>query len=200
MIRFIVPSMAFVSGFSIMAVQMLGGRILAPWFGGSIYIWGSIISIFLVALAIGYLTGGKLSLHSPSIRKYGLLFISAGLSLLPLYLFQDQLIGFTFSITEDPRYGSLLAALFLFFIPVIILGMISPYSIRLLVRSQESSGFSAGVLYFVSTLGSSLGTIGTAFYFVLYFEINQIILTTSLAVIIPGLLCLFSSWKPENES
>jgi hypothetical protein len=192
--------MAFISGFSIMAIQMLGGRILAPWFGASIYIWGSIISIFLVALAIGYLTGGKLSLHSPSMRRYGLLFILAGVSLIPIILFTEPVVSMTFDITEDPRYGSLLAALMLFFIPATILGMISPYSIRLLVTSEQTSGFSAGILFFVSTLGSALGTIGTAFYFVLLFEINQIIMTTSVVLISLGLTSQLSSWKPYNET
>ena len=198
MIRWVVPSMAFVSGFSIMAVEMLGGRILAPWYGGSIYIWGSIISTFLVALAIGYLVGGKLSLHQPSLRKYGILFLAAGISLFPIIAYTETIVGLTFNFTEDPRYGSLLASLFLFFIPAVILGMISPYSIRLIVTSEHTSGFSAGILFFVSTLGSAMGTIGTAFYFVLYFEVNQIITTTSLAVIIPGVLCMLSSWKPEH--
>jgi MFS family permease len=192
--------MAFISGFSIMAIQMLGGRILAPWFGASIYIWGSIISTFLVALAIGYLTGGKLSLHSPSMRRYGLLFILAGVSLIPIILFTEPVVSMTFDITEDPRYGSLLAALMLFFIPATILGMISPYSIRLLVTSEQTSGFSAGILFFVSTLGSALGTIGTAFYFVLLFEINQIIMTTSVVLISLGLTSQLSSWKPYNET
>lgn len=198
MVRWVFPCMAFVSGFSVMAVQMLGGRILAPWFGGSIYIWGSIITIFLVALSVGYLTGGKLSLHKPTLRKYGSLFILAGISLLPLVFFSNDIIGFSFNFTEDPRYASLIASLLLFFVPAGILGMISPYSIRMMVTSEVTSGFSAGLLYFVSTLGSALGTIGTAFYFVLYFEINQIMLTTCLAVAIPGIICQFFNWSPED--
>ena len=198
MVRWVFPCMAFVSGFSVMAIQMLGGRILAPWFGGSIYIWGSIITTFLVALAIGYLVGGKLSLHRPSIRKYGLLFLCAGLSLLPLILYGESLISLTFDITDDPRYGSLVASFLLFFIPAGLLGMISPYSIRMMVTSEVTSGFSAGLLYFVSTLGSALGTIGTAFYFVLMFEINQIMYTTCLAVAIPGFICLFFNWRPDD--
>lgn len=198
MVRWVFPCMAFVSGFSVMAVQMLGGRILAPWFGGSIYIWGSIITTFLVALAIGYLAGGKLSLHRPSIRKYGVLFVCAGLSLLPLIYFGDSLIALAFDITEDPRYASLLASFLLFFVPAGLLGMISPYSIRMMVTSEVTSGFSAGLLYFVSTLGSALGTIGTAFYFVMLFEINDIMLTTCLAVAIPGFICLFFTWRPDD--
>ncbi len=190
--------MAFIAGFSVMAVEMLGGRILAPWFGGTIYIWGSIISIFLVALSLGYLAGGQLSMKKPSLKKYGGLFIASGLALLPIIYFSEILMDLTFVITQDPRYGSLLAALLLFFLPAFIMGTISPYSIRLLIQSQEASGHVAGRLYFISTLGSAIGTIGTAFYFVLYFEVNHIIFATLFSLLITGVLCQFSSWTPND--
>ena len=61
--------LAFCGGFSIMSLELLGGRILAPWFGSSIYVWGSIITVFMLALSIGYLTGGRLSLRSPSAAR-----------------------------------------------------------------------------------------------------------------------------------
>ena len=83
-------------------------------------------------------------------------------------------MAFIFSHIEDSRYGSLLASTALFFIPTIILGMISPYSVRLLVTNSERSGQVAGGLYFVSTLGSALGTIITSFYMVLAFDVNTI--------------------------
>lgn len=200
MIRIFIYIMAFASGFAVMAAEMLGGRILAPWFGGSIYIWGSIITTFLIALSLGYLVGGYLSLIKPDLRKYGWLFCCSGLALLPIIFFPDPLMTFTLQFTEDPRYGSLLAAMLLFFFPAFIMGMISPYSIRLLVKSQGVSGHTAGRLYFMSTAGSALGTVGTAFYFVLYFEVNQILFTTLFCLLIPGLLCQFSSWKPDENS
>ena len=198
MIRISIYCMAFISGFSIMAVEMLGGRILAPWFGASISIWGSIISMFLVALSIGYLLGGQISLISPNLRKYGLLFIASALALLPVILFSESIMEVTFLVTEDARYGSLIAAFLLFFAPAVMLGMISPYSIRLLVRSHAASGHVAGRLYFISTLGSALGTIGTAFYFVLYFEVNHILYTTMFGLLVPGFLCQLNAWSPDE--
>jgi len=149
---------------------------------------------------MGYLVGGHLSMISPSLRRYGWLFIGSGLALIPIIYLSDTLMNFTFSITEDPRYGSLIAATFLFFVPAFIMGMISPYSIRLLVKSQAASGHTAGRLYFTSTLGSALGTVGTAFYFVLYFEVNQILFTTLFCLLIPGILCQLSSWTPNEET
>jgi len=95
---------------------------------------------------------------------------------------------------EDPRYGSLFASIFLFFIPTSILGMISPYSVRLMVESEKDSGQMAGLLYFISTLGSAAGTLGTSFYFVLWFEVNQILWGSVIALIFAGCAILLSDY------
>ncbi|NMR26539.1 fused MFS/spermidine synthase [Pseudoalteromonas sp. NEC-BIFX-2020_015] len=168
--------LAFSSGFSIMGIELLGGRILAPFFGSSVHIWGSIITVFMLSLSFGYLLGGKLSIKRPSLTKYGLIFLLASIAVLPIALFAQPIMAFIFTHVEDSRYGSLLASTALFFIPTIILGMISPYSVRLLVTDSEHSGQVAGGLYFVSTLGSALGTIITSFYMVLAFDVNAIII------------------------
>ena len=168
--------LAFSSGFSIMGIELLGGRILAPYFGSSVHIWGSIITVFMLSLSFGYLLGGKLSIRHPSLTKYGLIFLVSSIMVVPIALFAEPIMAFIFSHIEDSRYGSLLASTALFFIPTIILGMISPYSVRLLVTNSERSGQVAGGLYFVSTLGSALGTIITSFYMVLAFDVNTIIL------------------------
>lgn len=176
--------LAFVGGFVIMSLELLGGRVLAPYFGSSIYVWGSIITIFMLSLALGYLFGGRLSLADPSLKRFGTIFVMAAVFLYPLVYFSETLMVWIFLMIEDPRYGSLLASSILFIAPTIILGMISPYSVRLLVQSAHESGQVAGKLYFVSTMGSALGTLATSFYFVLWFEINTIltILTAALLV------------------
>ena len=185
LINLAVFALAFTSGFIIMSIELLGGRILAPYFGGSIYVWGSIITVFMVALSIGYLIGGQLSLMRPRLAKYGLFFLVAAITAIPTIVFGEAMMDWVFLRIEDPRYGSLVAAGLLFFVPTAILGMIAPYSVRLLVRETHHSGKVAGGLYFVSTLGSALGTLLTSFYLVLLFEINQI-LTTMASVL---LLC-----------
>ena len=160
--------LAFTSGFIIMSIELLGGRILAPYFGSSIYVWGSIITVFMVALSIGYLIGGQLSLHGPSLSRYGIFFVTAAATAVPTIFLGEVLMDWVFELIDDPRYGSLLAATILFFIPTSILGMIAPYSVRLLVTEFHSSGKIAGNLYFVSTLGSALGTLN--FFKFIYFS------------------------------
>lgn len=182
--------LAFCSGFCIMGIELLGGRILAPFFGSSVHIWGSIITVFMLSLSFGYLIGGKLSTHNASLTRYGIIFIFASITVLPIALYAQELMEMIFTRVEDSRYGSLLASTVLFFIPTIILGMISPYSVRLLVTDSEKSGQVAGVLYFVSTLGSALGTIITSFYMVLAFNVNDIILGFSLILGLLGILAI----------
>lgn len=168
-----------------MSLELLGGRVLAPYFGSSIYVWGSIITVFMLSLAAGYLVGGSWSVHEPRLKKFGLIFLAAALLLGPLIFFAEPTMEWIFIRIEDPRYGSLVAATVLFMVPTIILGMISPYSVRLLIENVQESGRTAGRLYFFSTLGSSLGTLMTSFYFVLWFEVNQILtgLTCTLIVL-----------------
>jgi hypothetical protein len=174
-----------------MGIELLGGRILAPFFGSSVHIWGSIITVFMLSLSLGYLLGGKLSTRSASLATYGLIFLVAAIMLLPIALFSQTLMELVFLNVEDSRYGSLLASMVLFFIPTVILGMLSPYSVRLLVKSSHESGQVAGKLYFISTLGSALGTIVTSFYLILWFDINIIIFAFSSVLACLGLLAIF---------
>lgn len=185
--------MAFTSGFIIMSVELLGGRILAPYFGSSIYVWGSVITVFMLSLAIGYLTGGRLSLRNPNLKRYGTFFITAAITIIPTIYFGEEMMDWVFLRQEDPRYGSLIASAFLFFIPTVILGMIAPYSVRLLVENAQESGRVAGGLYFFSTLGSALGTLATSFFLVLWFEVNEILLTAVAVLMTAGIIAILSN-------
>ena len=179
------------SGFLVMAIELLSGRILAPNFGNSIYVWGGIITVFMLALAVGYLLGGRWSLHDPSLRRLASLLIAGAIVVIPVIFLADPLLDWLFDQIQDPRYGSLASVTLLFFIPTTIAGMVSPYAVRLLVRESAQSGHFAGLLYFVSTFGSAAGTILTSFYFVLYFEIDQILAGLVGVSLLLGLLALF---------
>jgi MFS family permease len=195
---YLIYLLAFVGGFAIMSLELLGGRVLAPYFGSSIYVWGSIITVFMLSLSIGYLVGGRLSLHHPSLGRFAVIFLAAAVCLYPLVYFNEAIMVWVFERIEDPRYGSLVASGFLFIVPTVIMGMISPYSVRLLVQSTESSGQVAGFLYFVSTLGSALGTLATSFYLVLWFEMNTILTLLTLALLAMGLLAAVASRRVRS--
>ena len=189
----IVFALAGWSGFFVMAVELLSGRVLAPSFGNSIYVWGAVITVFMLALAVGYLAGGHLSVFSPSLRRLGTLLIAAGVATLPVVLFGNAALDWIFDRVADPRYGSLLASALLFFVPTAISGAISPYAVRLLVNDLHASGKSAGSLYFVSTFGSAAGTILTSFYLVLLFEVNTILMGLMFVSIVLGFVAF--AWR-----
>jgi hypothetical protein len=170
-------AVAFWSGFFVMGVELLGGRLLAPNFGSSIYVWGALIAIFMLALSLGYLAGGRYSLHNPSLPRLGLLLAAAAITALPVLPLSGNTLENLAIAIPDPRFGSLTAAALLFFVPTFFSGMVSPYCVRLLVEDERSSGRRAGQLYFVSTFGSAAGTILTSFYLVLWLEVNVILLS-----------------------
>jgi hypothetical protein len=195
----IIYILAFVGGFTIMSLELLGGRVMAPYFGSSIYVWGSIITIFMLSLSIGYLIGGRLSLHRPSLGRYALIFLAAAVCLYPLVYFSEAMMEWIFEHVTDPRYGSLLASCIMFIIPTVIMGMISPYSIRMLVPTTEHAGQVAGILYFVSTLGSALGTLATSFYLVLWFEVNTILTMLTTGLLVGAAVAGTTAWLGRSQ-
>lgn len=164
------------SGFFVMLVELIGGRLIAPFFGSSIYVWGAVIFVFMLGLAIGYLLGGIWSRNNASIRRLCIILAAAALATTPVILFGEPMLNLIFDHTADPRTGSLMTCFLLFFVPAVLSGMVSPYAVRLIVRDEATSGRSAGYLYFVSTVGSSAGTLLTSFYFVLWFEVNALLI------------------------
>ncbi len=183
-----------------MCIELLGGKLLAPFFGSSVYVWGSIITVFMLALSIGYLSGGKLSLYRPSLQKYGFIFILSAISLMPMIFFSEDIMDWVFERIEDPRYGSLLASTLLFLVPTAVMGMIAPYSVRILTESKDSSGQTAGFLYFVSTLGSAIGTIVTSFYLVLWFKIDQILWLVLCLMLVAGSAALLINYVRSDST
>ncbi|HLS81413.1 MAG TPA: fused MFS/spermidine synthase [Steroidobacter sp.] len=164
------------SGFFVMGVELLGGRLLAPTFGSSIYVWGAIITVFMLALSLGYLAGGRYSMRAPSVPRLASILMLAALSVLPVLLFAEPMLDAIAAAAPDPRFGSLAGAAALFFVPTFFSGMVSPYAVRLLVKDRATSGRHAGQLYFVSTFGSAAGTLLTSFYLVLLMEVNHILI------------------------
>jgi spermidine synthase len=159
----IIPFIVFLSGASVMMMEIAGSRIIAPYVGSSIHAWTALISVILGSLSIGYALGGKLADRYPSHTLLaGILFLSACAVVLikPLEMIMIPLV----ETVEDVRYLAILFSLGLFSLPSILLGMISPYAIRLSLHSVSKTGRTAGNLSALSTTGSIVGTILTGFY------------------------------------
>ena len=154
----------FFSGGVLMGFEMTGSNMLAPYFGSSVYTWGSVIGLFLTALSLGYLFGGKLADRRPEFKLLCALVVLSGatVSIVPLV---TPIIGnwLLMSKSVGVRGGPLIASLILFTIPSILMGMVSPFAIRLQAKNIEQLGNIAGKLFALSTFGSIAGTMLTTF-------------------------------------
>jgi spermidine synthase len=156
--------LAFFSGMCIMAVELCASRLMAPFFGTSTFVWTNIIGIIMIALAIGYFVGGKLADRKPRLHiLLWLLMAASGFLLVlpflaPLFVrWLASLMGHFNSSFSFIFFGSLFAITLLFSPPVVIMGMTSPFLIRIIAQSGHV-GTSAGHIFGISTIGSVLGT------------------------------------------
>src|SRR5438876_9343105 len=154
--------LVFVSGASSLAVELSASRLLAPYFGTSLFVSANLIGLILLYLTIGYYLGGRLADRYPRPEVlYTLTIIAAFLiGLIPFIsraiLFWSLSAFAPYSVSVF--YGSLVSVILLFALPVILLGCVSPFAIRLSVKQVVKSGRTAGQLYAISTAGSILGT------------------------------------------
>ena len=175
MIRFLLPVIVFISGAVLMGLEIVGSRILAPYFGNSIFVWGSLISVVLAALSLGYYLGGRFSAHNPSfLRLLGLLVIP-GILLFFLPFIYPGVNHWIATVDFGVRLNPLMACTAYFLPPSIFLGAVSPYAIRLSATTLSTVGTTAGSLYAISTCGSIFGTLFTAFYLIPLIGVRNIV-------------------------
>ncbi|HEY8498461.1 MAG TPA: fused MFS/spermidine synthase [Limnochordales bacterium] len=178
----------FVSGAVLMGLEMVGSRLLAPYFGNSIYVWGSLISVVLASLTAGYFLGGRLADRRPSPEWMGWLIVAPGAFVTTMPLWAGPFNFWMINTGIGIREGSLLSALVLFFVPGLFLGTVSPYAIRLAAERLQTIGTTAGLLYAVSTAGSIAGTLFTAFYLVAWLGVTHILYLLGGILVLLGLL------------
>jgi spermidine synthase len=185
---------AFVTGAIVMSFEMLGSRYLAPYFGAGIYTWASLISTVLAALCVGYFLGGALADRHPSPRVLAATVMVGSVYLLLLPSFAEPVLQFFVWNIDNIRLGSLAAALAIMFFPVTLLGVCSPFAIRLLLRSQHNSGVVSGTVYGVSTAGSILGALGTTFFLIPLIGSRAITVTLGISGIFAGAVLVGAAW------
>ena len=177
-------------GAVVMSLEILSSNLMSPYFGGSIYIWGSIISSFMVHFSVGYVVGGWLARRFPRISVLAtfLVVCSLWVILIPA-IYQPVCESISESIV-DVRLGSLIAMNVIFFVPVSIMAMVSPYIIGITACWRQQSGFTAGMVLFISTVGSFAGTNITAFYLISLFPVSRIIVGLGLICLAVSLIVL----------
>jgi spermidine synthase len=167
--------LVFVSGMASMSLEFAASRILIPVFGSSIYTWGSLIGVILTGLSLGYHIGGKLADKNPNFLKLCLVIFTAGLYIIFIPFIAPTITSSFIQVVSNSQYASLFAVFTLLIAPTFLLGIVSPYAIKLATRRLAELGNVSGNLYSLSTIGSIVGTFLTVFILIPTFEINYII-------------------------
>jgi spermidine synthase len=180
------PLLVFVVGTGSLGAEIAAVRLLAPYFGASTIVWANTIGIVLVALSIGYWLGGRLADRHPNMRGLCLLALTAAglLALVPFAAdpLLDVAVDALDEISAGAFLGSLFAVLVLVAVPVLLLGAVSPYAIRLAVSTVEEAGTVAGRLYALSTAGSLVGTLLSALLLIPLVGTRRTFLIFALAI------------------
>lgn len=178
-----------VSGASVLAVEILGTRIIGPFYGVDLFLWSALISVTLAALAAGYWLGGRWADRGPTIVRFSSLFVAAGLWLVLLPVLRGTAMEIARPLAH--RAALLSAAAMLFFPPLAILGMVSPYALKLRVRSVGEVGRSAGNLYAISTLASVAAALLVGFVLVPSFGVKSLASAIGIILAATGVAGLF---------
>jgi spermidine synthase len=187
--RYALYMSVFLTGAAVLVIEVTAVRILSPHFGSSLLVLSSVLTVILGALSAGYYTGGKLSdrypFHEP---LYAIIAVSGITVLISEYMALRVLPGAeeVFSVVSGP----LLFGMLLFFVPGFLLGIVSPYIVKLqtLHAPEDTTGGIVGATFFWGTLGSIAGSLATGFLLVPAFGIMMSVVGTALALVFLGLL------------
>jgi spermidine synthase len=155
-------ALVFGAGIGALATEITASRLLAPYFGSSTIVWANLIGIVLAALALGYWLGGRVADRRPRAGLLGSIVLASAICVAAIPFVSEPFLDLTVEGLDEASagavIGSFVAVLLLCAPPVVLLGMVSPFAIRLAVSSVETAGSVAGRLYALSTAGSLLGT------------------------------------------
>jgi MFS family permease len=186
----------FIAGAASLSLEMAASRLLAPYFGTSLFVWANLIGLILLYLTLGYYSGGLLADRYPRPQVFYMLTAIASLLIALIPLIAQPILHwslFAFVGNDlDVFYGSLISILILFSLPMILLGCVSPFAIRLRVEQIGKTGRTAGMLYAVSTAGSILGTFLPVLVLMPYIGTSLTFLITATTLFVLSIVGLVS--------
>jgi len=185
----------FICGAMVMVMELVGSRILAPYMGTSIIVWTSLIGIVLGCLSLGYWLGGRMADRSPSRTALAGIILGAGLAIGGAAMFNAPLLNLLQRTMPDIYTGSMVATVLLFALPSVLLGMVSPYAIRLRINELSTSGALVGRLYAISTVGSIVGTFLAGFVLVSFLGSSTTLLVVAMVLALTSILAAPSFLK-----
>jgi len=193
----------FVSGGVSIGIELAASRLLAPFFGTSLFIWANLIGLTLIYLSIGYAVGGRIADRWPHISLlYGITAVAAFVTgLIPVLaqpILAKSLTAFA-AVSLGGFYSSLMGTLILFAVPVTLLGCVSPFAIRLALASVSGAGNTSGSLYALSTVGSIVGTFVPTFLLVPRIGTFRTFYLFAIVLLVVSLIGLFRAPRTDNR-
>lgn len=176
----------FIASFCTLVIELVAGRIMAPYVGVSLYTWTSIIGVILAGISIGAYLGGLIADRYPRPSTLGWLLFLSGVGAFSISPLTNLVGGAHFQTSLMVRI--LLITTIVFFIPACVLGMISPVVVKLALNNLSKTGNVVGKIYAFSTLGAILGTFATGFFLVSWMGTRNILMTMGIILILSGLI------------
>jgi spermidine synthase len=174
----------FIAGGALLGLEIASSRVLAPHFGNSLYVWGSLIGIVLAGLSTGYWLGGIVADRYPTPRLLVGLLGAGALLVLTIPFVDGWVLDRVVDWDPGPRLNPVIATILLFGVPSVVLGTVSPVAVRLKARSIEKLGRTAGRLFAVSTAGSIAGTFLTSFWLIPALGTDQVLASAAVALVL----------------
>ncbi len=185
-------------GAVLMALEIVSSRVLAPHFGSSVYVWGSIIGVFLAAMSIGYFWGGRFADQQPTLAVLGRLILAAGLAQTVVLLAGTRIVAALGDLTGGSPAGTLITTSILFGPATMFLAAVSPYAVKLATRDLNLLGGTAGHLYALSTAGSLVGTLGATFVMIPRLDLESILRLLLAITAITAIAALITAVRRER--
>jgi len=174
----------FLAGGALLSLEIASSRVMAPYFGSSLFVWGALIGIVLAGLSLGYWLGGILADRWATPTLFVSVLAVAGVLVLAIPFVDERILDWVVAWNPGPRLNPVVATIAIFGLQSIVLGTVSPLAVKLLARSLERLGRTAGRLFAVSTAGSIAGTFATAFFLIPELGTDQLIATLAVVLLL----------------
>ncbi len=193
--------LVLVSGMTSLALEMCAERLMEPYFGTSLIVWASLIGLILLYLTVGYLVGGRIADRHPSEQVLCIITAAAALATSLIPLVSQGILSWSVTglaqVSVSIFLSSLVGTILLFAVPVTLLGIVSPFAIRLLTKDITRSGRASGSLYAISTFGSILGAFLPVLWLIPTFGVRRTLLIFGTLLFAASLWGLRPLWRPS---
>lgn len=194
-------ALSFLVGFFTMGFEMAASRLLAPWFGSSIVVWGTLITTLLAGIASGAFIGGQLTKLNKGMNIFGIMMVVCGGMIALSSISASPVIRMVESFGFEHRANLIICSNLLFLLPSVLLGTSTPYLVGMAFKkgTTKEAGALTGLISSASTFGSIAGTLMTSFYLLVWWGVDVCMNVFAMGIVCIGLIS-FALWRSRGRS